>query len=338
MTKKLGVFALCIWILGLSTACSQLDLPFSKDDQTAQEEAAKTPGSTSNPGAPGSLPTPNVAPPSFDDRPPKPGQLPKQETLPNGLPALKPLKGVNVDKLFSENISDSGQRFNRLENAVTDLRKEFEVAKPAIVRLVAVENDIQNLIEQLELLAQEEAQRPAIIEKEPVQTQQPTQNTANVQPTDLRPPDAIKQAQAAPNQQATQAAAPPVPKAPAAPKPKSQPPPKVVSGAMLGNIRMSDHAGKARLVLETGQKLAYTADIDNEENLLILTFPKGKIGFDVNRIRKTSKLIKSISATPQGDGFILAFTLSKPSSILLKGQIAPNKDNPNHRIFMDLKR
>jgi len=58
--------------------------------------------------------------------------MPQAERLPNGLPALKPLKGVNVDTLFAENIKSTDRRFDRLENAVVDMRREFEAVKPAI--------------------------------------------------------------------------------------------------------------------------------------------------------------------------------------------------------------
>jgi hypothetical protein len=90
-------------------------------------------------------------PPGTGDRPLLPGQSGTQY-MPNGLPALAPARGVNADTMFAEKIKDEAARFKRLENAVADMRREFEAIKPAIVRLSAVEGDMQDLIGQLQSL------------------------------------------------------------------------------------------------------------------------------------------------------------------------------------------
>lgn len=92
------------------------------------------------------------APPGSTDRPLEPGQSGAQY-LPNGLPVL-PARGINAELLFAEKISDTDDRFRRLENAVTDLRRELNAAMPAIVRLSAVEQDMQELLGQLQTLVE----------------------------------------------------------------------------------------------------------------------------------------------------------------------------------------
>jgi hypothetical protein len=47
-------------------------------------------------------------------------------------------------------LNDPDERMQRLENAVQELRNDFDKMAPAIVRLVAVESDIQELIKQLQ--------------------------------------------------------------------------------------------------------------------------------------------------------------------------------------------
>ncbi len=67
----------------------------------------------------------------------------------NRLDELKGLKGVKTTHLFSEGLNDQGHRIDRLENVVSTIHKEFETVKPAIVRLVSIEKDIQELIKVL---------------------------------------------------------------------------------------------------------------------------------------------------------------------------------------------
>jgi hypothetical protein len=47
-------------------------------------------------------------------------------------------------------MSDEADRLDRLENAVQELRNDFDTITPAITRLVAIEGDIQKLITQLD--------------------------------------------------------------------------------------------------------------------------------------------------------------------------------------------
>lgn len=81
-----------------------------------------------------------------DNQAPQDTSAQTSANAPQGLEGLKGISGVNVDELFSQELSDESQRFERLEQSVSDLRREFETYKPMITRLVAIEGDIQNLI------------------------------------------------------------------------------------------------------------------------------------------------------------------------------------------------
>lgn len=235
--------------------------------------------------------------------------------------------GLNTKRLFEEPIKDDDKRFDRLENSVQNLRDEFDSVTPSIQRLMDIEKDIQNLVEELEnLLAEDPGPAPAA-----AAPQSPPQGISGQQGAATQPPQALGSPTPPPEPT-------PVTKTkPQTAKP-SMPVPVKATGAKLGTIRMADHSGKTRIVLEAGEKLDFTADLDNAENLMTLIFNNGSLGLDVSSVKKTSKLVKSVSGTPQDNGFILAFTLGKSSSILKQGYIPPNKDNPNHRFFIDLAR
>ena len=147
MRRQSVLVLLCAFLLSAPLAgCGPIQSPFDRDSNVP--EAAAT--------AEDAVIEPLLGPPpGSEERPPKPGEIGTVFT-PDGLPALPP-RGVNVEELFAANIRDTDERFDRLENAVTEIRREFNAVMPAIVRLVAIEEDIQELVQQLQLLLQEES-------------------------------------------------------------------------------------------------------------------------------------------------------------------------------------
>ncbi len=288
--------------VGFTTSCGPLTSPSKNtNSQTSSENLI---GGNAQPtaSAPLEVPPPVAQPPNYGSRPLKPGET-KNATMPNGLPALQP-KGVNVGNLFAENISDTNSRFERLENAVTGLRQEFESFKPAIVRLVAVESDIQALIKQLDMLLQNEPTAP------------PAQLTPQPQ-AQLHAAD-----QAEPSKAHT---------------PTTQPA-AVSSGSFVKAIRTGKHSNKLRLVLDASRQTPFTADLDNQENLLVIELPEAAWNPSRQKNYPGSSLIQSYSVESinGGKGSRVVLTLKK-STQLLKQQALPPGNNPNYRIFLDLK-
>ena len=67
----------------------------------------------------------------------------------NGLEKLEGLKGVKTDQLFSQKIRDQDERFDRIEGVIENLYSEFEILKPSIIQLVAIEKDLKFLTDAL---------------------------------------------------------------------------------------------------------------------------------------------------------------------------------------------
>ena len=83
--------------------------------------------------------------------------------------------------------------------------------------------------------------------------------------------------------------------------------------------------------------MSYSADLDNNEKILTLVFDKGSSDPSLASLPMRSRLIKSVSITPQANGgFVAAITLSKDSRMLDQGQLPPGSVSPNHRIYIDL--
>lgn len=301
--------------LGALSACGQQTIPNSSSQNTSNntQNTSSVPGEQAS--SEGFLNAPVVAPPSYNDRPLQPGQSPQVQNLPNGLPALKPLKGVNVDTLFAENISSTDKRFDRLENAVTDMRREFEAVKPAIVRLVAVEEDIQNMVEQLEAMAAQEQARPAPIYQE------------QLSPGDLATPEA----ETAPAPQAEMEKPEPA-------KPMSITPPTNTNGATVKNLRTGLHSNKVRLVLDMSTKTPYNIDLDSSENILVIELPEAGWSGATTKTYGTKEPILasySVESMNNNKGTRIIIPLKKSSSVL-KSALLPPGVTPNYRMYVDL--
>ncbi len=332
MYYKLALSLCFIVITGMLTACSPKELLHLKKAESPSHENHKT---TSENTPNDHIGAPVVLPPQYGNTPLRPGQV-GTKYMPNGLPALSPMKGVNTDTLFAENLKDNGERFNRVENAVVDLRKEFEAYKPSIVRLAAVESDIQNLIKELEIMLQETPtpQQPTSLVKETESaqlevTQLPPQKAAPAKPVSItnkvlsqpisKPPPLLK---------------------PPTEKPKKAPSPvKTYSGDVAQNLRIGEHAGKIRIVIDTNKKFNYSIDIDNDEKLIIVEIPdakwvgKNSIKFN-NRKLLDSYTVESIN---NGKGTMIIMSLKQTTTILQKSSLTPDKTSPYHRIYFDLK-
>ncbi len=339
MYKRIALSLCFTLFLGLLSACSPKGLLHLKKTESNQQKTSQISENTKKNNG---ISTPIALPPSFNDRPLKLGQV-NTQYMPNGMPALKPMKGINADILFSENIKNTGDRFNRVENAVVDLRKEFEVYKPSIVRLAAVESDIQNLIKELEVLLQETpSQQP-----KPLDLIGETKDDGDLQVSQLKPQpppplpetkDISKALEKSPPK-----ATPPPKKQERQdkPQPPPKPPPKLpqYDGVIAKNLRAGEHADKLRIVIDTNKRTNFSMDLDNDEKLIIIELADARWIGDKSKEFNNSKLLESYSIEPinNGKGSMVILSLRKSTTIMREKRLTPDKSNPYHRIYFDLK-
>lgn len=237
---------------------------------------------------------------------------------------LAAAKGLNRTLLFTTPMKDGFQRLDRIEGAVQDIRDQVDKTAPSIERLVAIEQDIQDLIGQLEVLLTEEdgqtgttANAPQSLNNAMSRNSTPSHAPATILPKAMNAP-VIHKKITKPTASATKH--------------------KIIdsSARMIDKVRIGDHKIKTRIVLETSQKMNYTMDIDNNEKLFTLFFDTGDVAHQAIPSRIRSKMIDSVSRSSQNGSAILAFGLKKSARIIGKGRIAPNKDTPYHRIFIDV--
>mgnify|MGYP001174339999 CR=1 FL=1 len=343
-TLFLGLLSGCnpksVLHLDKSESANQTSSKNSQNQNTTSEPTAVSPPSTENLLAKDNdgITAPVALPPSYGGSPQKPGQS-GTAYMPNGLPVLQPMKGVNVDALFSEEIRDSDERFDRVENAVVELRKEFESLKPSMVRLAAVETDIQSLVTELEVLLQETppTQTPTQLMPQYQRPEDQANLTVSQLATDPDPPPQVGEPKG--NTSPPPMAKPPAKevKKPAPTTPKSKAPVKAYDGVVATNLRIGEHSDKVRVVIDTNVKTNFTIDHDKEENLITVELPDARWVGDLQETLRDSKLVKSWSVTSINDdkGSLVVMTLKKPSSIMQQKRLAPDS-HPYHRIYFDL--
>lgn len=244
-------------------------------------------------------------------------------TMPNGLPALQPLKGVKVEQLFAENIRDSDQRFERLENAVVDLRREFEAVKPAIVRLVAVESDIQDLVSQLEVMLRNEPD---------------TAPSRDIPSRDMSPPSALPE-QVAPAVSSPEKVVEAKPEPAPEPAPAQPSAPAASTGKpVIENVRIAESGGKTRVVFDSRARISYDMDYDSAENIIVLTAKNAGIDAASGNLARKSSKIKTIEFSDKGDeGSMIVMSLSGPATVSKGTTLSPNADSPHYRYFFDIR-
>ena len=307
-------------------------------------------------GSPGSdTLKPVAAPPGADEQPTLAGMTGTPKT-PDGLPALT-AKGTNT-ALFSAKLSDEADRLDRLENAVQELRNDFDAMAPAIVRLVSIEKDLQNLISQLDMLTNGAAassippiEESALAAAEPIQ---PADVPLPPAPVDITPTDEPVPPTADPvtPPPAQQPATPPAPAAeiPQAAAPAASPAPVVAPvaapavppathGITVTAIRIGEHPDKVRIVLDIKGKTNYKADLDNEENILVIELDNaGWTAQAQQSFPASHPLFSSYRTEKMGDnGTMMVLQLKKSSSILYKAAM-DDAGAGTSKIVIDLKK
>lgn len=298
-------------------------------------------------------PLTGTAPPDAAKRPLKPGQS-DRPMGPDGLPQLQ-AKGINYEQLFTERMSDDEQRFDRVENAVLDLRRDFEAVLPAVMRLVAVEGDIQNLVGQLETLLQNE---PLPAEPLPVNPVPPTiedlapePNTSQRTVPSAKPaetPKPVAETAIDTEEIEAEATTPPVPvthEATAPPAAMAPTPAPVNAAAAIPTsngvtgLRFGVDNGKTRIVIDAGQPVTYKKDLDNGESLLIIELPGTGWNMATQGTAPANALIQSWSTQPisENGGTRIIMILKKPVTVAYEATLKPEPSSPHHRLVIDLR-
>lgn len=201
-------------------------------------------------------------------------------------------KKAQNKNLFGKSLRSDGDRLGRLERALQDMRHDFDKISPSIRRLMAIEGDIQNLIGELEKL-----------------TDNPKLATPKIRPQPkrvLRTPKPKKYT--APQKTARTTAAKPVP--------------AVRNGqASVYNVRIGEHPGKTRIVLDVNTKTTFSVDVDNSERIMTVDLSNAAWSAATVKNFRNSPYISSYTVESTGNGSLLIFQLKQHAKIAYKDDL-----------------
>jgi hypothetical protein len=240
--------------------------------------------------------------------------------------------GFNPKNMFGKSLKSDDQRLDRLERAVQEMRNEFDTTKPSITRLTALEGEIQALIDELQTLNRE-GSLPAI---QPMPMPAPAPSPVIVQqqapmPTPTPAPITIIDSMPAPI-----APAPAVTIAtPKASYQRKSVPPMSNGQASVYDLRIGEHPGRTRLVMDANGKTGFSVDVDNSENIAVIELPQAGWTASTSKALAKSNFISSYSVQPSGNGHILILQLKRNAQVTYKDDLAGPSGN-SRRLVVDL--
>jgi len=217
-------------------------------------------------------------------------------------------------------------RLVRIEREVNNLRDDFDKLLPPLSNLIVSDNQLDKTIQEI---SARPAHKPPVPEEARVFNDTGTTSEALL--------DSTRKTQAAPLRPLGSASAQPAP-APA-PVARAAAPSQPASGGggatVVRAVRTGEHPGKTRLVLDLTGASKYRADIDNDENLLLIELSDAGWSAAEQKLMN-HPLIKGYTTQASGNGgTILALELKKPAKILGSAALKPNAQYGN-RIYLDL--
>ena len=266
--------------------------------------------------------------------------------------AFAPPEGMKFTPLFAIPVDNTDDRFRRLENAVQAVRNDFDTVTPSLVRLVAIEKDIKELVDQLKSLTEGGSAVNAAPLPPPTRsvnripgedivggTDSAEAEQAEAEPTadtSLVTPEAASEGKLPP-EGAASPSSPPTPPISITPK-KAEPPvsaPAAPKGPSLGdikNLRIGDHLNKTRIVLDITVRAPYTATLENNGKRLVIDMPQ--MAWEAAQKSWDASTAVLVSGWRYEGGKVV-IDLLFPSTIKMQDILPPN-GTPYNRLVIDL--
>lgn len=258
------------------------------------------------------------------------GTTPEQQHQ-NAHSQVDPAKGSNSEAYTSHTTpddlnGDTRRRVLRLEHKVAGLDRDFKKLLPPLSEILVSDQKLDQTIQDIQTSQAQDAQTDqGVVDLPPLSESARPLTTETVStPAAVSKPVALK----APAKTARE-------------KEKGKETPKISAPEGKGPrrvsaIRVGEHPGKTRLVLDVDGPVKQSYDIDNGEHLLLIELPGAAWGAADKKTFGKSPLLKSYTAQPsQNGGTALAVELAKPAKVTSSGLLPP-AGSAGYRVFFDL--
>lgn len=201
-----------------------------------------------------------------------------------------------AERLFEQPVDRINRRFNRIEDEVQRLRDDFDQVTPAIGRLIEMEHDLQDLIEDLD---DAEGARPApyAADAPPLRLDRMYNNT---------------------------------------PEPQSEAAAPATGEATVSAVRFGEHLDKTRIVFDLSDETGFSVMMQEDRMAMSVTLPNAAWQADRNWESDLAPLVRSYRAEPLSDGgYQVIFTFHEPARVI-RQEILPPRAHRGYGLVIDL--
>jgi HAMP domain-containing protein len=244
-------------------------------------------------------------------------------------------KGISDHAYMTTEVQDSIMRLAKLHQAVSDMQNRMQVVSPSVDQLEMMKTEIN-------ALGQKFDQMQITLQRDALNTPNGQMMTSNTTSEMGWPQIATEQ-----NKRPMQ-----ILRANTNIAPKTMPQPKpavttyqdanasfasqIPQGATgLIDVRIGEHKGKTRMVLDMAQAVDIRYDLDNEENIMVVELPGGTSMTTRSKTFPKSSLLKGYDIQDNGDSTLAIFAFKKPTSIVETMQLK-GRGQSAHRIVFDM--
>ncbi len=246
----------------------------------------------------------------------------------SGLKGMSGMKGIKIEELFTRDVKDDTKRIDRLENIVTNLYSEIVDIKPAIIRLVSIEKDMQELIKMMGEQSTVPDSAPELTSLEndaPINEEVPSLDTVISETSENETPK-IQEADAdtIDNNVALNT------------QPKEEQDDNQ-SLASLEKIRVADHPNHSRIVLEFSQETPFDVVLDQQKNTLSINLSQVTLN-EIEKIKDIdSVLLSKYSIESSSNGTQVKFDLKGTGLVHIIREMKYRDENTNvYKLVIDV--
>lgn len=108
-----------------------------------------------------------------------------------------------------------------------------------------------------------------------------------------------------------------------------------VSQSTVKNVRVGQHPGKTRIVLDVSGKTSFQTRLENSNKTLVITLPSATWGAKSKTKANGGSLVKGYDASNSGSGSVLKIALGEPGRLAYQKAMKPS-GKYGHRIVLDV--
>ncbi|MGH1397789.1 MAG: hypothetical protein ACRBCT_01085 [Alphaproteobacteria bacterium] len=107
-------------------------------------------------------------------------------------------------------------------------------------------------------------------------------------------------------------------------------------GAAIRDVRIGDHPGKTRIVVDVTNQVKFDAWLQDDNHVLVMRVPDSRVETELGKVLQNHSLVKAYGFRKKGNEQQFIVTLKRAADLTYKAILKPNATYRNYRIVLDL--